>query len=134
MIIIARRFEFDMGHRVFGHEGKCKWPHGHRYACEVHLTGELDQIGRVIDYGEIKNVLGSYIDDKLDHGFAIYKEDKQLLKAFKQLDDSRLIVLPFNPTAENLAAHLTREFKKLVPQVKGVTLYETPNCKATYGI
>lgn len=134
MLIIARRFEFDMGHRVYGHEGKCKWPHGHRYACEVHLQGDLDSIGRVIDYGEVKQILGSYIDKKFDHGFAVYEKDEELINAFFQLEDTKLVICPFNPTAENLCKFMTEEFQNLVPQVKGVTLYETPNCKATYGL
>ena len=55
MIEITRRLEFDAGHRVLGHEGKCKNLHGHRYSAEITVTApDLDGLGRVIDFGVIK--------------------------------------------------------------------------------
>ena len=40
----TRRIEWDMGHRVPEHGGKCRTPHGHRYVAEVTVRGP--QIGR----------------------------------------------------------------------------------------
>ena len=46
-----RRFTFCAGHRLVGHEGKCRNLHGHNYTLEVYLTGqEQDEIGRILDF------------------------------------------------------------------------------------
>ena len=49
-ISITRRLEFDSGHRIPNHDGQCRHLHGHRYAIEVTLTGEIaDHPGKVAD-------------------------------------------------------------------------------------
>ena len=40
-ISITRRLEFDSGHRIPNHDGQCRHLHGHRYAIEVTLTGDV---------------------------------------------------------------------------------------------
>ena len=55
MIICTRRLEFDSAHRVMNHEGKCKMLHGHRYVLEASFSAKkLDELGRVIDFGVIR--------------------------------------------------------------------------------
>ena len=38
---ITTRMEFDAGHRIPGHKSTCKNLHGHRYALEVTIKGEI---------------------------------------------------------------------------------------------
>ena len=38
---ITRRLEFDAGHRIPNHASQCRHLHGHRYAIEVTLSGEV---------------------------------------------------------------------------------------------
>lgn len=153
MPTISRKFEFDAGHRVLGHESKCANLHGHRYVAEVCVTApELDKLGRVIDFGVLKGVVGEWIDRNWDHNFLLHKDDP-LNKAICQLnkldsiqheavDWSELVFgpkLPFimpegNPTAENIAAELAGiSATLLLPfdiTVVGVMIHETPNCSA----
>ena len=57
MIICTRKLEFDSAHRVMEHESKCKMLHGHRYALEASFAAtKLDNLGRVIDFGETGGV------------------------------------------------------------------------------
>lgn len=73
---ITRRFEFDYGHRVLGHEGKCRHLHGHRGRAEVTVSAsELDDLGRVIDFSVIKEKVGSWIDEHWDHNLLLHPED-----------------------------------------------------------
>lgn len=80
-MIITRKIEFDMGHRIPNHESKCANPHGHRYTCIVHLEGALidtiddPQEGMVIDFAHVKTIAKGRIDTHLDHGFMVYKND-----------------------------------------------------------
>ena len=55
MPTITKKLEFDYGHRVLGHEGKCRHLHGHRGVAEVTVYApSLDNLGRVVDFGAIK--------------------------------------------------------------------------------
>ena len=57
---ITRRLEFDAGHRIPHHESQCRHLHGHRYAIEVTVSGDVivddrdPEQGMVADFGEIK--------------------------------------------------------------------------------
>lgn len=140
MITCTRKLNFCAGHRVFGHENKCANLHGHNY--EVHITaqaGELDNIGRVIDFSELKGRIGSWIEDVWDHGFLLWEEDADAITAMQTFKSKtgkqKLFLLPFNPTAENMADYL---LKTVCPEklegtgitVTRVVLWETPNCYA----
>tara|TARA_R110002051_G_scaffold24381_1_gene60584 strand:+ start:11935 stop:12351 length:417 start_codon:yes stop_codon:yes gene_type:complete len=134
---ITRRFEFDAGHRVKGHAGKCRHPHGHRYVLELHLVASgLNELGMVVDFGDIKAIVGEWIDRVADHGFIVWDQDTALLGALDNLADSKLWIVPCNPTAENLAALFKLKFEELFLDafdhvtISGVTLHETPNCRA----
>src|SRR5262249_22784820 len=55
MITATRRIQFAAGHRVFGHEGKCRYLHGHNFVALVTAAADdLDAVGRVIDFGVLK--------------------------------------------------------------------------------
>ena len=40
-MFITRRLEFDAGHRIPHHASQCRYMHGHRYAIEITLSGEV---------------------------------------------------------------------------------------------
>lgn len=138
MITITRKFEFDAGHRVMGHKGKCRYPHGHRYTLLVTVAADdLNELGMVVDFGEIKAVIGEWIEKRIDHGFLIFDQDEELIAAFKQLTYAKICLLPFNPTAENLVfwlqSELSNQLRHKVDEglsVVACQLYETPNCWA----
>jgi 6-pyruvoyltetrahydropterin/6-carboxytetrahydropterin synthase len=73
---ITREFQFDAGHRVYGHESKCSHLHGHRYKAEITITApELDTLGRVADFGWMKDIIGGWIDDNWDHNMILNPDD-----------------------------------------------------------
>lgn len=133
MITMTKRLEFDAGHRLMNHESKCRNLHGHRYAVEVTIAarGELDHAGRIVDFGEVKRVLGGWIDDNLDHGFIANAADVDVV-AFVKAAGSKLHVVPFEPSAENLSAMLLDVARLLLPDfdVRAVVVYETPTSRA----
>ena len=133
MIEINRVLEFDAGHRILGHEHLCRHPHGHRYKVVVTLRGQLDELGRVADFGDIKTAIKKWLDATVDHAFIVYRKDKALIDALIKLEHSRVYILDENPTAENLATHFLNRFRHLFPKwpIVAVTVHETPNCWAT---
>lgn len=134
MMFCTRIMEFDAAHRVMLHEHKCKYLHGHRYRLEASFSApELDHVGRVIDFGEIKRILGGWVDQYWDHNVILNKEDKELGECIARITGQKIFYLKNNPTAENMASYLMDEvcpllFKQLNINCTKITLYETPNC------
>jgi 6-pyruvoyltetrahydropterin/6-carboxytetrahydropterin synthase len=131
---VTRLIEFDAGHRLVGHESKCAHMHGHRYRAEIRCTAEaLDKVGRVIDFGVIKQLVGGWVDDHWDHAFIVNRQDTKVLALLVEMNQ-RHYVLPWEPTAENLARVLLEQARWLLGphgvQVEAVKLWETPNCYA----
>lgn len=134
MITCTRRIEFDAAHRIINHESKCKMLHGHRYALEASFAAkELDNLGRVIDFGVIREVLGQWIDDNLDHNTILSIKDKKLGETISEQTGQQIYYMDENPTAENIANHIFNEICPKLFATKNVKcvaikLYETPNC------
>lgn len=137
MIEVTKVIEWDMGHRVPNHNNKCRFPHGHRYRLEFTLAGETNaqlgdsSEGMVFDFGDIKNILLKNIHDVLDHSFMAYEGDKLFSQLHKQYpQDTAIILVPFIPTAENIAVWCYEQVKNSFPhplRISHLRLYETPN-------
>ena len=129
-----RRLEFDYGHRLLNHESKCAHAHGHRGVVEVECTSaELDRAGRVIDFGDVKRIVGGWIDENWDHAFLVNAADKTWC-AFLKIEQQRRFEFPGEPSAENLAAFLLTKAQELLAdrgiKVTRVRFWETPNGSA----
>ena len=134
-ITCTRKIEFDAAHRVMEHENKCQYLHGHRYVVEATFeSNSLDDLGRVIDFGKIKEILGTWIDENWDHNAILNIKDQDLGKNIETITKQKVYYLPYNPTAENLALYLLREIcPKLFPnnaKCCKIKIYETPNCSS----
>lgn len=130
---ITRRLEIDAGHRLLAHESKCRNAHGHRYAFEVTVSGAaLDDCGRLIDFGAVKQLVAGWLDAEWDHGFLAQAGDP-LIEPMRALG-LKLVVLDVPPSIEHLTAIvLARSAPLLAPdglRVVRVRGYETPNCWA----
>lgn len=122
MYIVRKEFKFCSAHQLEDAFTKlCSDTiHGHNYLLEVFLkslflpnrTG-----GMVVDFGEIKFLFKKYIDDILDHSLMIplsfSSTNPEYVKCLME-NNKRMIVLPFNPTAENLAKHIHTTFQNLL--------------------
>lgn len=138
----SRYHDICAGHRVNGHEGKCRHLHGHNYRVHFHCEAEpghtkLDDIGRVIDFSVIKEKMCMWLEDNWDHHFLVWKED--LLSSYLLEIDPTVVVVPFNPTAENMAEYLTtvigpEQFKGTGIVVVKTEIEETRKCSASYEV
>ncbi len=140
---ITRRLEFDAGHRIPDHQSQCKHLHGHRYALEVTLSGDVicqdgsPVNGMVMDFSEVKQIAIDQIVGKWDHAFLVYRGDQVVIDMLANIPDHKTIVLDCVPTAENLAATAFKILRAAYQdkygnhlQLERVRLYETPNCWA----
>ncbi len=133
----AKRYhDFSYGHRVHQHESKCAHLHGHNG--RVHFTCEadkLDSVGRVIDFSDIKTRLCEWLETNWDHRFLVWVADP-MAKALKELDPT-VVIIPFNPTAENMAQYLVEVVGPAQLAGTGIRLVrvefeETRKCSALY--
>mgnify|MGYP003385296604 CR=1 FL=1 len=135
----AHRFhDICAGHRVYKHESKCAHLHGHNYRFHFSVMAEqgLDSIGRVMDFSVIKEKLCMWLEEQWDHKFILWSEDPSA-DALMELDPKGVILVPFNPTAENMAEYMV---KVIGPQqLAGTGVYlscckieETHKCHASF--
>ena len=115
MYKISKQFAFSASHvlRELPEGHPCARLHGHNYVVTIHLRSEiLDKFGFVKDYGAL-DFVKDYIDKTLDH---------------RHLND----VVPFHPTAENIAHYLFGVFSAKLPELYAVEVSETPKTSAIY--
>ncbi len=117
---------FSSAHNLRGYNGKCENIHGHNWQIEVTVCSELlNEIGIAIDFKILKSHL-KIIMEKLDHKYI------NELTYFKNI----------NPSAENIAKYIFKEFgilldknkesKSINIKVKKVNVYETATSMASY--
>lgn len=106
-LTIMRRVRFCAGHRLYQHGGKCEFFHGHNYIADFYVSGEeVDAVGRVIDFAELKARFKGWLDEHWDHGFLLYEKDENGITAARIVEPCKYYLLPYNPTAENMARYL----------------------------
>ncbi|MCI6504223.1 MAG: 6-carboxytetrahydropterin synthase [Prevotella sp.] len=107
MYYISKTMEIAGCHQLrLSYESKCERLHGHNWIVTVHCKSrELNADGMVMDFTQVKERIHGY----LDHG------------NFNEL-------LPFNPTAENLARWICEQ----VPHCYRVEVQESEGNTAIY--
>ncbi|MCD8394529.1 MAG: 6-carboxytetrahydropterin synthase [Bacteroidales bacterium] len=107
MYYATKRMEIAGCHRLnLSYQSKCENLHGHNWIVTVFCRAKkLNKDGMVADFAHIKQAVHGY----LDHG-----------------DFNKL--LPFNPTAENIARWVTEQ----IPQAYKCTVQESEGNTATY--
>lgn len=118
MFELTIRSHIAAAHQLHGYEGPCKNLHGHTWDIEAVMThDQLDNIGLVTDFKVLKNKLQKVLGP-LDH---VCLND---LPAFKGI----------NPSTENLARHVYREFAKACSplKLKHVQVWESDTASVIY--
>ena len=114
---VCKKFSFAAAHYLPGHP-TCGELHGHNYAVELALFGEVRDNGMVIDFGDLKSVYKDRVHAQIDHRYLN-------------------MVVSFIPTAENLAAWIHDQVREGLDQILPtgygrlrVRVWENPDCYA----
>ncbi|MGI9139904.1 MAG: 6-pyruvoyl trahydropterin synthase family protein [Gemmatimonadaceae bacterium] len=132
---LTRRITFAAAHRYrrpdwseeknFEVFGSCSRPsyHGHNYACEVTVSGEIDpETGFVLDLGALDAILREEVSDRFDH--------HNINVDVPEFADGKLI-----PSGENLARFIFDRVQQRLDSraaVTRVTVAEDATLSATY--
>jgi 6-pyruvoyltetrahydropterin/6-carboxytetrahydropterin synthase len=119
----------------------------------AYIEGELgtegSDEGMVMDFGDVSDILGRVVHDKYDHHFIVWEQDEELIRALgitpEISPDGRklflfhtlfgVVVVPFVPTAENLAQAIFNDLAvefELPTRLVYVKVWETPKSMAVY--
>ena len=107
MYYVKKTIEISASHQLrLDYESKCENLHGHNWIITVYCRArDLDRNGMVYDFTKLKKA----VTDRLDH---------------RNLNE----VLPFNPTAENIAHWIVQS----IPECYRADVQESRNNLATY--
>lgn len=141
IIRVTKVFTIDMAHALFGYDGPCKNIHGHTYHLHVTVSGKINDIegdpkqGLVIDFSLIKQITSDKVISKYDHALVLHKDAPYSIHTFLPDHFEKVILLPFQPSCENLMMHfrdlISSELPKDVSLVK-MRLEETPTSYAEW--
>ena len=133
MFTVSKTFSFCYGHRLMGDEGKCRHLHGHAAKATFTLgKDDLDEMGMVVHFDRLKEGIGGWIDENLDHAMLLCEADP----ATKMLANAgeRFFPMKANPTAENIARLLYDMAKGLELPVISVEVCESDTARACYSV
>lgn len=111
---LTKCFEFDAGHYLPAHPGKCFFSHGHRYKLEITIKKRVDRrTGFVLDFGKFSKIVKEKIIDVLDH--------------------ENINNYIFNPTSENIVIWIWLQLSKSLKGIECISLWESATgcCKIT---
>ena len=148
---VSKTLRFEAAHRLLGYPGKCGHVHGHSYSVKVTVAvSELGALGMAIDFSLLKEVM-AHVVDEWDHALILSAEDPLLAPAVRQAlregvgrqkgvarVAARLVTLPFNPTAENMASYFAHQVahSQLLAEYElrwvRATMGETCTCECSY--
>lgn len=138
-IRLSKEFSFEMAHALKDYDGKCRHIHGHSFKLFVTVIGEpindlsSPKNGMVIDYGDLKKIVNKLIVNEYDHALVLPKKSELIAK----LEDTDLhtIVLPFQPTSENMLIYFAKILQKELPEnikLHSIRLHETATSYAEW--
>jgi len=141
-IRITKQFHFETGHALYGYDGKCKNVHGHSYKLSVTVIGTPIsdsanvKCGMVIDFGDLKKIVGSEIVDKFDHA-TVFNKNTPHIELANELEKRghSVILVDYQPTSEMMLIDFAKKIKNKLPdsvQLHSLKLQETGTSNAEW--
>ncbi len=141
-IRITKKFTFETGHALFGHDGKCKNIHGHSYSLFVTVLGRPisessnPKFGMVMDFSDLKKIVKEEIINPYDHATVFNKNSPHLeLANDLKKRGHKIVLVEYQPTSEMLVIDFAEKIKSLLPkniELYSLKLQETATCYAEW--
>lgn len=132
---IITKIKFEYAHRLIHHPGKCRHVHGHSGEAIIELAAEtLNDNGFVMDFGDIKGPLKTWMNEYWDHAYLANEQDP-LLPVLRS-HGMKTFIFPAEPSAEVMAKYLFEHVARMElrngVEVVRVTIQETCTGLAVY--
>lgn len=149
-ISITKIFTFEAAHILQGYDGLCANIHGHSYRLEVSVCapGSVVEPGRFLysekadpkngmlfDFSELKKLVSKAVIEPFDHSLILNGRTGEDLAETLRRQSLRVIVVPYQPTSENLLIDFAARLQAVLPQgiaLKKLRLYETATSYTDY--
>jgi 6-pyruvoyltetrahydropterin/6-carboxytetrahydropterin synthase len=131
MYSVTKEIHFCYGHRLLGHQGKCRHLHGHNARAIIRLESDtLDALGMVVDFSDIGDHVKTWLETEIDHNMLLCRTDPVLPMLIEA--GERVYVMEENPTAENIARMIFDHVDRGGYPVVEVAIFETESAFASY--
>lgn len=141
-IRLTKEFSFEMAHTLTGYDGACREIHGHSYKLFVTIKGEPisdpsdPKYGMVMDFGDLKRIVGRLIVERFDHALVIRRTEQndQFIQCLKQ-NFNKVEVTDYQPTCENMVSMFARIISSELPErveLFSLKLHETATSYAEW--
>lgn len=140
-IRLTKVFTYAMAHALDSYDGLCKNIHGHTYHLEVTVVGKpvsdatSPKKGMLIDFTDLKRLINTEIVDVWDHALMLNETTNPDLIALLRKSYERIIIVPFQPTTENMLSFLSEKIVSILPKevhLYALKLKETENSYAEW--
>ncbi len=140
-IRLTKVFTYAMAHALDSYDGLCKNIHGHTYHLEVTVVGNpvsdsfSPKKGMLIDFTDLKRLINTEIVDVWDHALMLNETTNPDLIALLKESYERIIIVPFQPTTENMLCYLSEKIGSILPKevhLYSLKLKETENSYAEW--
>jgi len=140
-IRLTKVFTYAMAHALDSYDGLCKNIHGHTYHLEVTVVGNpvsdsfSPKKGMLIDFTDLKRLINTEIVDVWDHALMLNETTNPDLIALLKESYERIIIVPFQPTTENMLCYLSEKIISILPKevhLYSLKLKETENSYAEW--
>ncbi len=128
MIRLTKEFSFESAHALDGYDGKCREIHGHSYRLFVTVKGapiadpRSPKCGMVMDFGDLKRIVGREVIDRLDHSFVLRDTPSNRELAATLADRfGNIVMVNYQPTCENMLSDFAERISSALPE--GVVLH-----------
>ena len=124
-MIIRKSFKAEAAHRLIGsYTKRCQGLHGHSYQFEIFLkSAHQDEAQMLMDFSLLSDRFHNALD-AFDHSILVWDQDEVLLRSAHLLNP-RVMIVPYNTTAEQIARHLYYQGLHLNLPMHKVIVHET---------
>lgn len=142
VIRLTKEFAFESAHALAGYDGKCREIHGHSYRLFVTVAGTPSEReddpkrGMVMDFGDLKRIVGSEIVDRLDHSFVMRRTpESERIASTLGGGFRNVILVDYQPTCENMLCDFAARLRAALPasvRLHSLRLHETATSYAEW--
>ncbi|MGL4956854.1 MAG: 6-pyruvoyl trahydropterin synthase family protein [Bacteroidales bacterium] len=139
IVRVTKEFSFEMAHRLEGYDGKCRNIHGHSYRLFICIMGipstdkKSPKLGMLMDFADLKHIVNEHIIQQFDH--ALMLNQTSPLCNITQLNNTQIVITPYQPTCENMVLHIAEILIKKLPKdisLHSIKLHETASSYAEW--